>query len=365
VSENQPPAEPLSALRERIDNLDRQIQSLITERAQFARQVGLAKGPLKEALEYYRPEREVQVLRNVIDRNDGPLSNAELLRVFREIMSACLAQQNPLRVAFLGPEGTFSQSAVQRHFGHSVHAVPMGSFEEVFQEVEAKHADFGVVPVENSSEGAVNHALDLFLETPLRICGEIELRIHQHLLSHATDLSKIERVYSHAQSLGQCRGWLRENLPNAERIAVSSNAEAARRARGAPEAAAIAGDAAAQVYGLPILGESIEDNVDNSTRFLVIGKDLFPPTGHDKSSLLLIGGAQPGSLYQLLDPFAKHGINMTRIESRPSRKGKWEYAFFIDIEGHIDDDKIQQALGDLGPLAAQLRVLGSYPVSLL
>ncbi len=365
MSENQPPAEPLSALRERIDNLDRQIQSLITERAQFARQVGLAKGPLKEALEYYRPEREVQVLRNVIDRNDGPLSNAELLRVFREIMSACLAQQNPLRVAFLGPEGTFSQSAVQRHFGHSVHAVPMGSFEEVFQEVEAKHADFGVVPVENSSEGAVNHALDLFLETPLRICGEIELRIHQHLLSHATDLSKIERVYSHAQSLGQCRGWLRENLPNAERIAVSSNAEAARRARGAPEAAAIAGDAAAQVYGLPILGESIEDNVDNSTRFLVIGKDLFPPTGHDKSSLLLIGGAQPGSLYQLLDPFAKHGINMTRIESRPSRKGKWEYAFFIDIEGHIDDDKIQQALGDLGPLAAQLRVLGSYPVSLL
>jgi len=365
VSDNESSVEPLSSLRERIDNLDRQIQSLITERAQFARQVGLAKGPLKEALEYYRPEREVQVLRNVIDRNDGPLDNAELVRVFREIMSACLAQQNPLRVAYLGPEGTFSQSAVLRHFGHSVHAVPMVSFEEVFQEVEAGHADFGVVPVENSSEGAVNHALDLFLDTPLRICGEIELRIHQHLLSHATEMSKIERVYSHAQSLGQCRGWLRENLPNAERIAVSSNAEAARRARGAPEAAAIAGDAAAQVYGLPLVGESIEDNADNSTRFLVIGKDLFPPTGHDKSSLLLIGGAQPGSLYQLLDPFARHGINMTRIESRPSRKGKWEYAFFIDIEGHIEDDQIQLALADLGPLAPQLRVLGAYPVSLL
>ncbi|MCB1605885.1 MAG: prephenate dehydratase [Xanthomonadales bacterium] len=363
--EEQTPPASLSALRERIDSIDRQIQALITERAQFARQVGLAKGPLKEALEYYRPDREVQVLRNVIDRNQGPLSNAELVRVFRELMSACLAQQNPLRVAFLGPEGTFSQSAVLTHFGHSVRALPMGSFEEVFQEVEARHADFGVVPVENSSEGAVNHALDLFLDTPLRICGEIELRIHQHLLSHATDLSKVERVYSHAQSLGQCRGWLRENLPNAERIAVNSNAEAARRARSAPEAAAIAGEAAAQVYGLPVLRASIEDQADNATRFLVIGKDLFPRTGHDKSSLLLIGGAQPGSLYQLLDPFARHGVNMTRIESRPSRRGKWEYAFFIDIEGHVEDEHIQSALADLGPLAGQVRVLGAYPVSLL
>ncbi|MCB1632968.1 MAG: prephenate dehydratase [Xanthomonadales bacterium] len=356
----------LAQLRGRIDDIDRQIQSLITERAGFARQVGLAKGPLAAALDYYRPERESQVLRSVIDRNEGPLSNAELVRVFREIMSACLAQQSPLRIAFLGPEGTFSQSAVLKHFGHSVRALPLGTLDEVFQEVEAGNADFGVVPVENSSEGAVHHTLDLFPLTRLNICGEVELRIHHNLLSHATDLGSIERVYSHAQSLAQCRGWLRAHLPQAERIAVSSNAEAARRARNAPEAAAIAGEAAAQVYSLPMLAESIEDQADNTTRFLVIGRELMPATGHDKTSLMLSGGgARPGALYKLLDPFARHRINMTRIESRPSRSGKWEYVFFIDIEGHVDDALVRQALADLDPLDGDVRVLGAYPVALL
>jgi chorismate mutase/prephenate dehydratase len=356
----------LGSLRAHIDAIDRQIQALITERAGFARQVGQAKGPLAAALDYYRPERESQVLRSVIDRNQGPLSNAELVRVFREIMSACLAQQSPLRVAFLGPEGTFSQSAVLRHFGHSVRALPMASLDEVFQEVQAGNADFGVVPVENSSEGAVHHTLDLFPLTELNICGEVELAIHHNLMTHAADLGAIERVYSHAQSLAQCRGWLRANLPQAERIAVSSNAEAARRARNAPEAAAIAGEAAAQVYALPILAANIEDQADNTTRFLVIGRELMPPTGHDKSSLMLTGGgARPGALYKLLDPFARHGINMTRIESRPSRSGKWEYVFFIDIEGHVEDAKVKQALSDLDPLDGTVRVLGSYPVALL
>ena len=355
----------LPELRERIDTVDRQIQDLIGERASYARQVGVAKGPLKQAIDYYRPEREAQVLRAVADRNQGPLSNEELVRVFRELMSACLAQQNPLKIAYLGPEGTFSQTAVQKHFGHSVIAIPMASIEEVFGEVENSNADFGVVPVENSTEGAVHHTFDMFLTTPLKICGEIELRVHQNLLSRATDMSHIERVYSHAQSLAQCRGWLRRNLPKAERIAVSSNAEAARRARNAEDAAAIAGLSAAQVYGLKVLAPNIEDRDDNTTRFMVLGRELFPPSGHDKTSLLLAVKDQPGALYQLLTPLAKHGISMTRIESRPARGAKWNYVFFIDVEGHIESGDLQAALADLGPVAAQLKVLGAYPAAIV
>jgi chorismate mutase/prephenate dehydratase len=355
----------LPELRQRIDSVDRQIQDLIAERAGYARQVGVAKGPLKQAIDYYRPEREAQVLRAVADRNTGPLSNEELLRVFREIMSACLAQQNPLKIAYLGPEGTFSQAAVQKHFGHSVIAIPMSSIEEVFGEVENGNADFGVVPVENSTEGAVHHTFDMFLTTPLKICGEIELRVHQNLLSRATDMSQIERVYSHAQSLAQCRSWLRRNLPKAEKIAVSSNAEAARRARNAEDAAAIAGLAAAQVYGLKVLAPNIEDRPDNTTRFMVLGRELFPPSGHDKTSLLLAIKDQPGALYQLLTPLAKHGVSMTRIESRPARGAKWEYVFFIDVEGHIEGGPLQAALADLGPVAGQLKILGAYPAAIV
>ena len=359
------PAISLPELRQRIDSVDRQIQDLIAERAGYARQVGVAKGPLKQAIDYYRPEREAQVLRAVADRNAGPLSNEELLRVFREIMSACLAQQNPLKIAYLGPEGTFSQAAVQKHFGHSVITIPMASIEEVFGEVENGNADFGVVPVENSTEGAVHHTFDMFLTTPLKICGEIELRVHQNLLSRAADMSQIERVYSHAQSLAQCRSWLRRNLPKAEKIAVSSNAEAARRARNAEDAAAIAGLSAAQVYGLKVLAPNIEDRPDNTTRFMVLGRELFPPSGHDKTSLLLAIKDQPGALYQLLTPLAKHGVSMTRIESRPARGAKWEYVFFIDVEGHVENGPLQAALADLGPVAAQLKVLGAYPAAIV
>lgn len=355
----------LAELRARIDEIDRQIQALIDERARFAQLVGRAKGALGRAVEYYRPEREVQVLRQVIDRNRGPLSNEALLRVFRELMSACLAQQEPLKIAYLGPEGTFSQAAVLRHFGHAVRQLPLGSIEEVFQEVESAAADFGVVPIENSSEGSVHHTQDLFLTSPLLICGEIELRIHQHLLSRARELAQIERVYSHAQSLAQCRGWLKRHLPKAEKIAVASNAEAARRARNQPEAAAIAGPTAAEVYGLEVLAANIEDRPDNSTRFLVLGRTLFSPSGKDKTSLLLAAKDQPGALYHLLDPLARHGISMTRIESRPARGAKWEYVFFIDVEGHVEDPPLKAALSELGPIAGQLRVLGSYPAALL
>jgi chorismate mutase / prephenate dehydratase len=351
----------LSELRQRIDQIDVQIQSLICERARYARRVGLVKGPLSAAIDYYRPERESQVLRMVVQRNVGPLSNPELVRVFREIMSACLAQQNKLKIAFLGPEGTFSQAAVQKHFGQSVQALPMAALDDVFQAVDEKDADFGVVPIENSTEGSVHNAQDLLVNSPLKICGEIELRIEQHLMSSGDALAKIERVYSHQQSLGQCKMWLKKNLPRAELIAVSSNAEAARRARGAPEAAAIAPEAAASIYGLKILRRNVEDRADNRTRFIVLGRQLFEPSGHDKTSLLLAGKDEPGLLYQLLDPLARAGVSMTRIESRPMRTGRWEYAFFIDVHGHIKDEQLKIALSQMGHLVGQLKILGSYP----
>ena len=367
-----PPAAPspasasaLADVRERIDGIDAQIQALIAERADWARQVGKAKGPLKAAIDYYRPEREAQVLRKVLDRNEGPLSDEVLLRLFREIMSACLAQQEPLKIGFLGPEGTFSQQAVAKHFGHSAHGLPLASIEEVFQEVEAGHADFGVVPVENSGQGTLQSTLDMFLSSPLKICGEVELRVHHHLLSRTGRIEDIERVYSHPQSLAQCTAWLRQHLPKAEKVAVASNAEAARRSRHADDAAAIAGVSAGHVYGLKIVAGPIEDRPDNTTRFLVVGRELFPASGHDRTSLLVFVHDRPGALFNVLSPFAKHGISMNRIESRPAHTGRWQYAFFIDVEGHVDSGPVAQALSELGEYAAMVKVLGSYPVALL
>lgn len=355
----------LSEVRERIDGIDRHIQTLIAERARWAQQVGKAKGPLRAAVDYYRPERESQVLRQVLDRNDGPLSDEVLLRLFREIMSACLAQQEPLKVGFLGPEGTFSQQALHKHFGHSAKGLPLASIEEVFQEVEAGHADFGVVPVENSGQGTIQSTLDMFLTSPLKICGEVELAVHQHLMSRTGRLEDIERVYSHPMSLAQCKAWLRQHLPKAEKVPVSSNAEAARRARTADDAAAIAGESAGQVYGLKVVAGPIEDRPDNTTRFLVLGRELFSPSGHDRTSLLVYVRDQPGALYNVLSPFAKHGVSMNRIESRPSHTGRWQYAFFIDVSGHVHDAKVSSALSELGDYAADVKVLGSYPVALL
>lgn len=355
----------VEAIRARIDEIDRQIQELIAERARYARLVGKAKGELARAVDYYRPEREAQVLRGVIDRNRGPLSDEEMVRLFREIMSACLAQQEPLAVGYLGPEGTFSEMALRKHFGHSARALPLSSIEEVFQEVEVGHADFGIVPVENSIEGSVQSTLDMFMVSPLKICGEVELRIHHYLLARHGDLSEIERVYSHPQSFAQCRHWLRQHLPRAERIPVASNAEAARRARNADDAAAIAGETAARIYGLKVLAGPIEDRPDNTTRFLVLGRELFPPSGHDKSSLLLTVKDQPGALFHLLEPLARRGISMTRIESRPTRSGKWDYAFFIDVEGHVEEEPLKAALAEIGPAASMLKILGAYPKAIL
>src|SRR6476659_9447192 len=357
------PAPNLAEVRARIDGIDKQIQALIAERAQFARQVGKAKGPLKAAVDYYRPEREAQVPRMVVDRNGGPLGDEVLVRLFREIMSACLAQQEPLKVGFLGPEGTFSQQALQKHFGHSPKGLPLASVEEVFDEVAAGHADFGVVPVENSGQGTIQSTLDLFLSSPLKICGEVELRVHQYLLSRTGHLDDIERVYSHGLSLAQCRGWLRQHLPQAEKHAVASNAEAARRARNADDSAAIAGENAAHVYGLKVVAGPIEDRADNTTRFLVIGRALFPPSGHDRTSIMVFVRDQPGALFKVLEPLARRGISMNRIESRPAHTGLWQYAFFIDVGGHVEESPLRDALADLEDFAENVTVLGSYPVA--
>lgn len=365
MSNSQKDSGELSAIRKEIDGLDEQIQELISQRARLAFRVRESKTESREAVDFYRPEREAQVLRAVIERNQGPLSDDEMLRLFREIMSACLAQQEPLKVAYLGPEGTFTQQAVHRHFGHSVHAVSMPAIDGVFEQVQAGDADFGVVPVENSTQGIVSHTLDMFLLSDLKICGEIELRVHQNLLTTAKGLDQIERVYSHEQSLSQCKNWLRAHLPGVELIAVGSNSEAARRVRNAPEAAAIAGRSAAEVYGLPVLFSDIEDHPDNTTRFLVVGRQIFAPSGNDKTTLLLSGHEGPGLLHSLLKPFQIHGLNMTRIESRPSRLGKWAYVFFVDVEGHAEDPALASALADLEKVSKLSRVLGSYPRAVL
>lgn len=354
----------LDEIRRRINEVDERIQALINERARFAQQVGVAKGELAAAVDYYRPDREAEVLRNVIARNEGPLRNEEMLRLFREIMSACLAQQGPLKVGFLGPEGTFTQTSVFQHFGHSVRALPFHTIDEVFQEVECGAADFGVVPIENSTEGSVNNTLDMFLASPLKIAGEIELRIEQHLLGRMTGLENIKRICAHEQSLAQCRGWLREYLPHLELIGMSSNAAGARRARDEEGTAAIGADVAADVYELNILVSNIEDRPDNATRFLVVGRDLLAASGHDKTTILISTSdtaADAGVLHRLLQPLSDYGVNMTRIESRPSRRKNWDYVFFIDIEGHAEESPVAEALAELEKSSSLFRVLGAYP----
>jgi len=354
----------LAEIRERINGIDEQIQALINDRAKIAQQVGVAKGDLTSAVDYYRPEREAEVLRSVLDRNKGPMRDAEMLRLFREIMSACLAQQEPLKIGFLGPEGTFTQTAVYKHFGHSVRALPFHTIDEVFQEVESGAADFGVVPIENSTEGSVNNTLDMFLTSPLKISGEIELKIEQHLMSQFKGLEKIERICAHEQSLAQCRGWIREHLPHIELIGMSSNAAGARRARDEDGTAAIGPEVAADVYELNIMVNNIEDRPDNATRFLVVGRQLLASSGDDKTTILVSTSdtaAGAGVLHQLLQPLAKYGVSMTRIESRPSQRRKWDYVFFIDIEGHAADSPVADALAELEKTSSLFKVLGAYP----
>jgi chorismate mutase/prephenate dehydratase len=353
----------LEKVRARIDAVDNGIQDLLNQRAMLAREAGISKHPDGHTVDFYRPERESQVLRRLLERNQGPLRNEEILRLFREIMSACLAQEEPLKVGYLGPEGTFSQTATYKHFGHATRALALLSVDEVFHEVEAGHADFGVVPVENSTEGAVNHTLDRLLSSPLKICGEVELRIHQFLMGAMDRLDKVQRICSHPQSLAQCRGWLDEHMPRVSRVAVTSNAEGARRARDEDGTAAIAGETAADVYGLKLLATEIEDRDDNTTRFFVVGRRVFKPSGCDRTTILCsaLHTESPGALFRLLEPLAKHKISMTRIESRPSHQKKWDYVFFLDIDGHAEEPRVAKALAALKQRASLFRVLGSYP----
>lgn len=355
----------LGQLREKIDNIDEQLLNLISDRARCAQQVAEVKKSSGDTT-YYRPEREAQVLRHIMEQNKGPLGNEEMARLFREIMSACLALEEPVKVAYLGPEGTFTQEAALKHFGHSAVTVPMNAIDEVFREVAAGAANYEVVPIENSTEGVVNHTLDNFQESSLKICGEVELRIHHHLMIGAnTKKDHITRVYSHAQSLAQCRKWLDSHYSNVERVAVSSNAEAARRVKGEWNSAAIAGDMAAELYDLEKLASRIEDRPDNSTRFLIIGNQDTPPSGKDKSSIVVSMRNEPGALHELLEPFHRAQIDLTRVETRPSRMGKWSYVFFIDFEGHSEDEKIASLLKELRPKVAELKLLGSYPKAVL
>lgn len=362
-----PATAKLEAVRAKIDSVDEQIQRLLNERAKLAQAVGISKTRDGHTVDFYRPEREAQVLRRVQQRNRGPLRDEEVVRLFREIMSACLAQQEPLKVAYLGPEATFSQTAVLTQFGHSVRSLPLGSIDEVFHEVESAAADFGVVPIENSTEGTVNHTLDRFIASPLKICGEVELRIHHYLMGNMAALGRIVRICSHPQSLAQCRAWLQEHLPSVELVPASSNGEAARRARDERGTAAIAGETAAEVYGLKVLAAQIEDRADNTTRFLVLGRKLLAASGRDRTTLLVSVSDtdSPGALHRLLEPLAHHRVSMTRIESRPSHRRKWDYIFFIDIDGHAEEPHVARALAALRQRSSLFRVLGSYPRAVL
>ena len=347
--------------RDAIDAIDVQILELINRRAEHARHIGEIKG----GGVMYRPEREAQVLRRIKQLNQGPLPDESAARLFREIMSACLSLERPLNVAFLGPLGTFTESAAVKQFGHAALLTPCRSIDEVFRATEARQTDFAVVPVENSTEGAVGRTLDLLIQTSLKVCGEVVLRIHQHLLRKTASLDGIQRVYSHSQSLGQCHEWLNAHLPNAERIPVTSNAEAARLASLDETSAAIAGEAAAERYELVKVACNIEDEPNNTTRFLVLGQQDAPPSGKDKTSLLLTAKNQPGAVHELLAPLAATGVSMSKFESRPAKGGTWEYVFFVDVEGHRDVEPVCTAMEKLREKAVMLRVLGSYPVAVL
>ena len=353
-------ADELKKHRERIDALDDEILKLISERATHAQAIGQLKNGL-----VYRPEREAQVLTRIKKNNPGPLTEETIARLFREVMSACLALEKPLSVAYLGPAGTFSQAAAIKHFGHAAKTNAYSSIDEVFRAVEAGAADYGVAPVENSTEGSVNRTLDLMLASALKICGEVELRIHHHLLRKHAGMADVQKIYSHAQSFAQCHAWLNQNLKSVARLQVGSNAEAARLAAQDENAAAIAGETAAEIYGLVKLAENIEDEPNNTTRFLVIGAQEAAPSGKDKTSLVMSAQNRPGAVHDLLSPLSKYGVSMTKFESRPARTGAWEYVFYVDLEGHQQEENIAKALQDLKGSAAYLKILGSYPVAVL
>ncbi len=351
----------LAKLRARIDALDERLLGALNERARLAHAVG----KLKQGVKVYRPEREAQVLRRILEKNAGPLGKAAIARVYAEIISACRALEQPLAVSYLGPTGTFSEMAVAKLFGGGVRALPCASIDEVFHQAETGSVNYGVVPVENSSEGAIDRTHDLLLSTPLKICAETVLRVRQNLMSKSGVLKRIVRVYSHPQSLAQCNQWLSRKLPDAERVPVASNAEAARLAAKDAGAAAIAGDIAVERHGLKLVARNIEDDPNNTTRFLVLGDHDAAPSGKDLTSIVMSAPNRPGAVHALLTPIARHGVSMSRLESRPARTGRWEYMFYVDVQGHRQDTKVAKALAELEKLAPFLKILGSYPAAVL
>jgi chorismate mutase/prephenate dehydratase len=358
------PSTDLSVIRQQIDALDSQILQLLNARAQCAEQVAHVKLAEDPNAKFYRPEREAQILQRMQADNAGPLRHEQVTRIFREIIAACLALEESLGIAYLGPAGTFSQEATFKHFGKGVATLPVESIPQIFQAVEAGKVRYGVVPVENTTEGVIAQTLDTFVTSPLKICGEISLRIHQNLMCAHQNWQSVQTVYSHAQSLAQCRHWLDKHLPQAERIPVSSNAEAARLASLEPEAAAIGSSQAADIYQLQVVQASIEDNPNNTTRFWIIADQDVGVSGKDRTSIIVSAKNKPGSLYHMLKPLAENGVDMSRIESRPSKTTNWEYLFFLDIIGHQQDAGVQQALQALRQEANMLKVLGSYPMGI-
>ncbi len=356
----------LIQFRNKIDAIDSQLLALVNERAQLAREIGHVKSDGV----IYRPEREAQVIRRLQAENQGPLADEAISHIFRAVMSNCRALEKELSIAFLGPLGTYSEEAALKQFGQGRQAVVCGSIDEVFRTVEAGQADYAVVPVENSTEGAVGITLDLLLASPLQVIGEVTLPVHHCLLSAQQDISQITHIFSHAQSLAQCHEWLNHHLPHTEREAVTSNARAAQMihelvASQGTFAAAIASKRAAELFQLHVLAENIEDDPKNTTRFLVLGTHGVAPSGQDKTSLVMSAQNKPGAVVELLAPFAKHGVSMTKLESRPSRQDLWNYVFYVDIEGHQTDAAVHAALSDLASRATLLKVLGSYPTAII
>ncbi len=356
--------ETLESVRQRIDAIDGELQRLLNERAACAMKVAEIKQaePSADPPVYYRPEREAQILARLQSENQGPLTDKDVAQLFREIISCCLNLEQPLTIAYLGPPGTYTEAAAIKQFGHFAGTRALASIDEVFREVESEAAHYGVVPVENSTEGMVNHTLDCFVDASVLICAEVELPIHHALMvdAAATD-EPIHEIVSHSQSLAQCRSWLDAHYPGIPRIPVSSNAEAALQASRRPGVAAIAGDIAAEKYALRVLAARIEDHPDNKTRFLVIGRQRVGPSGRDKTSILVSTRNEPGALYKVLEPFHRHGISLSRIETRPAKSGSWSYVFFIDFDGHQSRKEIQKVLDEVRAVSMEVRSLGSYP----
>ncbi len=356
-------SEDIKKIRNKIDSLDKEILELLNERANQAIKISKEKKKIDNSDNFYSPEREAQVINTIKKINSGPLTDDSIIKIYREIMSSCLSLEAPLKVSYLGPEGTYTQIAAKNHFGASVLSVSKSSVEEVFMSVERRETHYGVVPVENSTQGIVSSTLDMFMKSSLKISGEIEMLIHHNVLSKCKVLSDIKKIYAHPQSFSQCKEWLDKNLPNCEKINSASNADAALVISKEKNSAAIASDSAAEIYSLNILAKNIEDNHNNSTRFLVIGDRNTEPSGKDKTSIIVSTKNNSGALYDLLEPLSKYKVSMTRIESRPSRHNNWEYIFYLDLDGHIKDNSLKKANDEIKKKASLYRFLGSYPAA--